>query len=278
MICMGISESNAQFWQGLMYGIMQGAQQAAQQQQLRRQQAQSQQIQRRTNPIKETVKYEKDGFEWIRLRQWNDSKKDYVYGVKDENGKTIIPLSRGYTTIIYLTNEYGGGYFLTSIGDKEGACDKYGVIIFSPMANADYICSKEGKFEKKNSKGDWVATNAYLDSDGHVKRKSSGTSTWGGDWSTPYYGGTYYAPSTGGTTYNGNNSGNSTRDYKNDRKETLNRTVGEACLSCKGSGKCHACNGTKIASGFGLTHKCNLCNANGDCPTCGGTGKTSWNR
>ena len=78
---------------------------------------------------------------------------------------------------------------------------------------------------------------------------------------------------------NTTSSGSSTTtDYQQRKKETLNRTVGENCLSCKGSGKCSACNGTKVAHGFGNTYKCNVCNEHGDCPVCHGTGKTSWNR
>lgn len=72
--------------------------------------------------------------------------------------------------------------------------------------------------------------------------------------------------------------GSTTSDYQQRKKDNLNRTVGENCLSCKGSGKCNACNGTKVAHGFGNTYKCNVCNENGDCPVCHGTGKTSWNR
>lgn len=73
-------------------------------------------------------------------------------------------------------------------------------------------------------------------------------------------------------------------DYWSDanRKERqhqiLNSTAGEKCGLCKGSGKCHACNGTKIASSFGNTYKCTLCNDKGDCPKCNGTGLASWNR
>lgn len=78
---------------------------------------------------------------------------------------------------------------------------------------------------------------------------------------------------------NSSGSGNSTTtDYQQRKRDILNTTVGEACTSCKGTGKCHACNGTKIAHGFGNSYKCNVCNDNGDCSVCHGTGKTSWNR
>lgn len=77
---------------------------------------------------------------------------------------------------------------------------------------------------------------------------------------------------------------NSSDDYwseanrKERQRQNLNTTVGEKCQLCKGSGKCHACNGTKAASGMGNTYTCNLCNSNGDCPHCNGTGLAFWNR
>ena len=80
------------------------------------------------------------------------------------------------------------------------------------------------------------------------------------------------------TYSNGNIGIDSQADYEQRKKDILNRTAGEACLTCKGTGKCHACNGTKVAHGFGNSYTCNLCNANGDCPTCNGTKVTPWNR
>lgn len=76
---------------------------------------------------------------------------------------------------------------------------------------------------------------------------------------------------------NGSNSQTST-DYQTRKRDILNTTVGENCQSCKGSGKCAACNGTKVANSFGNTYTCNVCDENGKCPVCDGTGKTSWNR
>lgn len=62
------------------------------------------------------------------------------------------------------------------------------------------------------------------------------------------------------------------------RVDNLNRVAGEACLTCKGTGKCPTCNGTKVTHSFGNTYKCNVCNANGDCPSCNGAKVASWNR
>lgn len=79
------------------------------------------------------------------------------------------------------------------------------------------------------------------------------------------------------STYNSDDCGNRV-DYKKRKQESLNRTVGEKCTHCKGSGKCPACNGTKVAHSYGNSYKCTVCNVNGACPVCNGTGKTPWNR
>ena len=81
------------------------------------------------------------------------------------------------------------------------------------------------------------------------------------------------------STANTSTQSTTSTDYKQRTKDILNATAGEKCLSCKGSGKCAACNGTKIAHGFGnSSYICNVCNDKGDCPVCDGTGKSSWNR
>ncbi|MDE6296212.1 MAG: hypothetical protein K2L89_00040 [Muribaculaceae bacterium] len=76
-----------------------------------------------------------------------------------------------------------------------------------------------------------------------------------------------------------NVSGSSgTGNHKEQKKKILNKTVGEKCVSCGGSGKCMTCKGTKVASSFGNEYKCNVCGPKGLCNVCNGTGKTSWNR
>ncbi len=57
------------------------------------------------------------------------------------------------------------------------------------------------------------------------------------------------------------------------KNEIYRTTVGENCPLCKGSGKCHACNGTKVASGLGQTYTCTVCGPDGLCPHCHGSGK-----
>lgn len=79
----------------------------------------------------------------------------------------------------------------------------------------------------------------------------------------------------------GNSVENNATYYPQERRtaaDRLNESVGEVCLLCKGLKKCHACRGTKIASGGGHNYVCTLCNENGDCPSCHGTGLAGWNR
>ena len=83
-------------------------------------------------------------------------------------------------------------------------------------------------------------------------------------------------PSTG--SYGIDAGSSNQTDYQQRKRDILNSTVGETCNHCKGTGKCPACNGTKVASGMGLTYECTVCNENGDCPVCHGTKVTSWNR
>lgn len=71
---------------------------------------------------------------------------------------------------------------------------------------------------------------------------------------------------------------NASYNHETTKRDNLNRVAGEVCPSCHGTGKCHACNGTKVAHGNGLTYTCTVCDSQGNCPVCHGTGKTAWNR
>lgn len=68
------------------------------------------------------------------------------------------------------------------------------------------------------------------------------------------------------------------RQRQEKKREILNRVAGEKCLTCKGTGKCHACGGDKIAEGLGNSYYCTVCGDDGLCPSCKGTGLASWNR
>lgn len=169
------------------------------------------------------------------------------------------------------------GYFSVEKDGKKGVCDVFGrQLIACTKDNIIYSTADEVfKYEKD---GEWIKTTYYLASDGRGKNRASSSSSGGVPVfipPVPTYG-------LGAPAYTGGGSPSGTTrtqtDYKQRRRETLNRTVGEKCTSCKGTGKCNACNGTKIAHGFGLEYKCTVCDVNGNCPVCHGTGKTSWNR
>lgn len=110
-------------------------------------------------------------------------------------------------------------------------------------------------------------------------------STCGGRGSVTFTNNPVSSPVTTSAPVNSNtpvSSGSSTnkqpRNYEQEKKDVLNKTVGEKCGACKGSGKCRACNGTKVAHSMGNTYTCTVCDKNGNCGACNGTGKTLWNR
>lgn len=231
---------------------------------------------KKSAPIEEERQYESGGFEWIKLSQYNESKEEWYYGAKDENGKTIIPISRHYTRLRFVSEPGHVGYFETEKSGKEGVCDLSGSVILYPKYYSTLFCG--GKFSYKNSAtDDWSETKYGLSSKGRVTGKSS---SGGSSWSDPYFYGTpQYSTYDGGNSYSSGSSGYSSGTISGlNPQQTLNQTMGENCLTCKGSGKCPTCNGTKIASGLGNTYKCNVCDVNGNCPSCHGSGKASWNR
>lgn len=73
--------------------------------------------------IRREKKTEKDGFVWSKIRNENP----YPCGAEDKNGKTIIPLSRGYDYI-----HYWDGVFVITKKGKNGVCDLSGKEIISP--------------------------------------------------------------------------------------------------------------------------------------------------
>ncbi len=88
--------------------------------------------------VSKTLKTEKDGFQWYRLYQ------NGKYGAEDVNHNTLIPLSRGYTMVLY--DSYG--YFTVYKGDNnKGVCERSGKEIVPPQYHkvmysyeSDYGC------------------------------------------------------------------------------------------------------------------------------------------
>lgn len=282
----GGSTVSAQFWGGFFQGMANAMQQQRyyqQQQQYYQRQRQNQNNQRQSNscssePIDEKKYVENDGFVWIRLRQWSTAEKIYKLGAKDENGQIIIPLSRGYDRIYYMDEEGYGGYFQVEKGGKEGICDRYGKVLYTPTSNTSYIFI-DGVFKKKTFDGEWVKTQAYLDSEGHGHVKSSGSSStygWGNSYNfQPSYG--YSAPAA--PDFNNNvNSYSSGNSSHHSTSSGYNHGGQSDCHVCRGSGRCHTCNGSGYVTNFGKRSECPNClieygRRTGKCSVCGGDGK-----
>ena len=133
-------------------------------------------------PINKDLQTEKDGFKWYQVRQGDK------YGAEDYLNRTLIPLSREYTSIYYSQEEGHKGYFRIKKNGKYGACDLTGKEIAQPIYESlIYISSG---FEYKNSDGDWIALGWMLDSEGNAIR--------GTKESVTYNGATYYIISRDG--------------------------------------------------------------------------------
>lgn len=218
------------------------------------------------DPIEKIHMYESNGFEWIKLEQYNSATRDWYYGAETLGGKTIIPLSRKFKHIYFQKEEGHVGYFeVEDSNENLGAYTIDGTVIFSPQKISILYCDVFNIM--KNGSNEWVETKLRLSSEGKLLgRTSSSTSNQ------------YYNYGVSDFQYNGDTYNSSTTVNGINPENTLNQTVGENCMTCKGTGKCPTCNGSKTAHSFGNSYKCNVCDGNGNCPSCHGAGKASWNR
>ena len=69
---------------------------------------------------------EDNGFQWYIIY------KDGISGAEGKDGRVLIPLSRGYNTIMYEAFKNGKGHFLVIRDLKYGACDIMGREIIAP--------------------------------------------------------------------------------------------------------------------------------------------------
>ncbi|MDO5343046.1 MAG: WG repeat-containing protein [Bacteroidia bacterium] len=137
-----------------------------------------------------TLQTGSDGFRWYELRQ------DGYYGAQSINGTTLIPLSRKYTDMYYVTTHGGwfcfrknnsstyegccdkngrevigverrynkvyywkdDGYIEVKKNGLYGACDLNGREIIAPKYESLILNDISGEFEYENSQGDWVST------------------------------------------------------------------------------------------------------------------------
>lgn len=93
-----------------------------------------------TAQVKRTKKIEADGFVWHYV-------EGPTAGAEDQNGITLIPSSRGYTSLMYNSR----GVFYAYRGSKYGVCDLTGKEIISP--DRGYTTITRGKDGYSVNKG-----------------------------------------------------------------------------------------------------------------------------
>ena len=92
-------------------------------------------------------------------------RKNGCYAIYNPSGKIIIPISRGYSSII-KTRSDGRIYYRVSKGGKYGVCGIDGYEIVAPLYD-NIICS-DGVFLYKDINGTWIPLNKGLDKNNAV--------------------------------------------------------------------------------------------------------------
>lgn len=87
-------------------------------------------------------------------------RKNGCYAIYNPSGKIIIPISRGYSSII-KTRSDGRIYYRVSKGGKYGVCGIDGYEIVAPLY--DNIICIDGVFLYKDINGTWISLNKGLD-------------------------------------------------------------------------------------------------------------------
>ena len=92
-------------------------------------------------------------------------RKNGCYGIYNPSGKIIIPINRGYSSII-KTRSDGRYYYRVSKGGKYGVCNIDGYEIIAPLYNN--IIYSDGVFLYKDANGTWIPLNKGLDKNNAV--------------------------------------------------------------------------------------------------------------
>ena len=92
-------------------------------------------------------------------------RKNGCYGIYNPSGKIIIPINRGYSSII-KTRSDGRYYYRVCKGGKYGVCNIDGYEIIAPLYNN--IIYSDGVFLYKDANGTWVPLNKGLDKNNAV--------------------------------------------------------------------------------------------------------------
>ena len=142
-----------------------------------------------------TLKVESNGFRWYQTHSGS------YYGAESADGRTIVPLSKGYTSVVFHEKSNCIGYFGVYRNGRKGAYDIHGNLVIEPIHEKLYYLSKGFSYE------DAYGTDHYLgitlDANGRTSSTASGTST-----------ASTYTPSTSSTsTASSSSSSESSIDF-----------------------------------------------------------------
>ncbi len=130
-----------------------------------------------TAQITRQLKTEDNGFRWYQTHSGN------YYGAESTDGRTIVPLSKGYTLVVFYEKSDCIGYFGVYRNGKKGAYDIHGNLVIEPIHEKIYYLSKGFSYE------DAYGTDHYLgitlDANGRAS-SASGSSSY-----TPSSSGSY---------------------------------------------------------------------------------------
>ena len=148
-----------------------------------------------TAQITRQLKTEDNGFRWYQTHSGS------YYGAESTDGRTIVPLSKGYDMIVFHEEKNCIGFFGVYRNGKRGAYDIHGNLVIEPIHEKLYYLTNGFCYE------DAYGTDHYLgitlDANGRASSTASGTST-----------ASTYTPSTSSTsTVSSSSSSESSIDF-----------------------------------------------------------------
>lgn len=169
-------------------------------------------------PIVRSKQTDSNGFVWYQTRYEGDYS---VYGAEDADGRTLIPLSKGYSSVFYYNGSFGveknkafgaydkygsevistdrgydrivrhDNYYSVFKNGKEGACDLSGKEVVSPAYNS--LIYLDGVYKYQDSYGNWQPVSgspsgSYTTSSSSTYSGSSSSSSYSGNGGLLYSG------------------------------------------------------------------------------------------
>ncbi len=153
----------AQFWEGLLYGLIYGLSNAAASYTYSNNYNNSSSYSNSSSSsIEKEYKVEDDGFTWYELSKRVNG--ELKYGIANSSGTTLI--SPKYDMVYWVTDDK---YFRVENNGYDGAVSKSGTVIIEPNKYKSIIYYG-GSFEYKNSSGEYISLN--IDNKGNKINKS----------------------------------------------------------------------------------------------------------